>query len=247
MKTIISIITLVALSSLSACSQIKSLFPDKEKEYQYTVELPPLIYPTDMQVNIVPVLPKSMTHAEPVNTAAITAANDLTKSTAAVTNSTTNASASHSSTSPIVDKAYNNDEEELAANLITVERINVDKGENRLRLNVPYLRAWRILGKSLSRKALEVMVRNQEAGLFTLKYDPDERSVKELSYIDYLKGLLGNLTSNEKTYIIKLEKDQLQTDVTVLDKDQKPVTDADSVKLLTLIQETIKADLVTHK
>jgi outer membrane protein assembly factor BamC len=250
MKNLRSIITLVALSSLSACSQIKSLFPDKEKEYQYTVELPRLIYPADLQVNVVPVLPKTMTHAEPVNTAAITATNDLIKSTAAVTNSSTNASASHSSTSPIVDKAYNNndeEEEELAAKLITVERINVDKGENRLRLNVPYLRAWRILGKSLSRKALEVMVRNQEAGFFTLKYDPDERSVKDLSYIDNLKGLLGTLTSNEKTYIIKLEKDQLQTDVTVLDKDQKPVTDADSVKLLTLIQETIKADLMTHK
>ena len=246
MKTKISIISVVALCSLSACSQIKSYFPDKEKEYQYTTELPRLIYPADLQVNVMPVLPKTMTHAEPVNTAVITATNDLTKSTAAVTNSSTNANASHSSTSPIVDKAYN-DEEELAAKLITVERINVDKGENRLRLNVPYLRAWRILGKSLSRKALEVMVRNQEAGLFTLKYDPDERSVKDLSYIDNFKALLGNLTSNEKTYIIKLEKDQLQTDITVLDKDQKPVTDADSVKLLTLIQETIKADLVTHK
>jgi len=233
MKTIISIITVVALSSLSACSQIKSYFPDKEREYQYTVELPALIYPADLKVKVLPVLPAAMTHAEPVNKPPVLSTYVATTPTAA-------------KATPTVDKAYS-DEEELPAQLITVERINVDKGENRLRLNVPYIRAWRILGKSLSRKALEVMVRDQDTGLFTVKYDPDEQGLKEPSYIDSLKALIGDLRSNEKTYIIKLEKDQAQTEVSVLDKDQKPTTDADSVKLLSLLQESIKADLATHK
>ena len=239
MKITLSIITIIALSSISACTRIKSYFPDKEKEYQYTAELPPLIYPADLKVNVLPVLPGSMTHADPSNATPDIATNVLTKPTAVVSESST-------TTTPTVDKAYS-DEEELAAKLVTVERINVDAGENRLRLNVPFIRAWRILGKSLSRKALEVMVRDQEAGLFTLKYDPDEHNVKDLSYMDSLKALIGNLRSNEKTYIIKLVKDQPQTDVIVLDKDKKPIADTDSVKLLTLIQETIKADLATHK
>ncbi len=237
MKTIISIITVVALSSLSACSQIKSYFPDKEREYQYTAELPPLIYPADLKVKVLPALPAAMTHAEPVDTTPVLATKVVATPTAAISNA---------KTTPTVDKVYS-DEEELAAQLITVERINADKGENRLRLNVPYIRAWRILGKSLSRKALEVMVRDQDKGLFTLKYDPDEQDVKDPSYIDSLKALIGDLRSNEKTYIIKLEKDQPQTEVSVLDKDQKPTTDADSVKLLSLLQEAIKADLATHK
>ena len=38
-----------------------------------------------------------------------------------------------------------------------------------------------------------------------------------------------------------------QTDVIVLDKDKKPIADADSIMLLTLLQETIKADMATHK
>ena len=233
MKTIISIITVVALSFLSACSQIKSYFPDKEREYQYTSELPPLIYPADLKVNVLPVLPKAMAHAEPVNTPPVIPAHVAKTPTAA-------------KATPTVDKAYS-DEEELSAQLITVERINADKGENRLRLNVPFTRAWRILGKSLSRKALEVMVRDQDAGFFTVKYDPDEQDVKDFSYFDSLKALIGDLRSNEKTYSIKLEKDQPNTEVTVLDKDQKPTTDTDSVKLLTLLQESIKADLATHK
>ncbi|MCX7081740.1 MAG: outer membrane protein assembly factor BamC [Methylococcales bacterium] len=237
MKITLSIIAIFALSSISACTRIKSYFPDKEKEYQYTTELPPLIYPADLKVNVLPVLPGSMAHAEPTIAAPNIATNALTKPTAV---------ASEPSTTPTADKAYS-DEEELAAKLVTVERINVDASENRLRLNVPFIRAWRILGKSLSRKALEVMVRDQEAGFFILKYDPDEHNVKDLSYMDSLKALIGNLRSNEKTYIIKLVKDQPQTDVIVLDKDKKPIADADSVKLLTLIQETIKADLATHK
>jgi outer membrane protein assembly factor BamC len=233
MKTIISIITVVALSSLSACSQIKSYFPDKEREYQYTAELPQLIYPADLKVKVLPVLPAAMTKAEPVNTPPVLPTKVATTPTAA-------------KATPVLDKAYS-DEEELSAQLITVERINADKGENRLRLNVPYIRAWRILGKSLSRKALEVTLRDQDAGLFTVKYDPDEQDVKDLSYIDSLKALIGDLRSNEKTYNIKLEKDQPNTEVTVLDKDQKPTTDADSVKLLMLLQEAIKADLATNK
>ena len=239
MKIILSIIALIALSSISACTRIKSYFPDKEKEYQYTSELPPLIYPTDLKVNLLPALPGSMTHAEPINTTADTTTKTLTAAMSEAINA-------KPPTPAAVDKTYN-DEEELATKLITVERINVDKGENRLRLNVPFIRAWRIVGKSLSRKALEVMVRNQDAGLFTLKYDPDEQGAKELSYTDRLKALIGTLRSNEKTYLIKLEKDQPQTDVTVLDTNQKPIADVDSVNLLTLIQETIKADLATHK
>jgi len=238
MKTIIYIITHVALCFLSGCTQFKSYFPDKEKEYQYTTELPPLIYPADLKVKLMPALPAAMTHAEPENTAPVATA-------AAITNPTAIASDSKPVTS--VDKVYKDSEVELDAKLITVERINVDKNVNALRLNVPFYRAWRIVSKSLSRKALEVIVRDQEAGLLTLKYDPDEHSSTELSYLDSLKSLVGALGSNEKTYIIKLEKDQPQTDITVLDKDQKPATDADSVNLLTMMQETMKADLSTHK
>ena len=237
MKNLISILTVVTLSSLTACSQIKSYFPDKEKEYQYSAEIPPLIYPADLKINVVPVLPTAMTQVKPVDTAPVEAANVVKPVSAAVKDS---------SVTPTIDKVYS-DEEELAAHLITVERINVDKGENRLRLNVPFIRAWRILSKSLSRKALEVTVRDENSGLFTLQFDPDEQSEKELSYLDSFKALLGNLRSNEKTYTIKLEKDQPQTDVTVLDKDQKPIADEASTKLLTLLQESIKADLATHK
>ena len=42
-------ISATVLSALSACSYVKSLFPDKEKDYQYTTEIPPLIFPADLR------------------------------------------------------------------------------------------------------------------------------------------------------------------------------------------------------
>jgi outer membrane protein assembly factor BamC len=126
---------------------------------------------------------------------------------------------------------------------ITVERIKFDNGENRLRMNVPFTRAWRIVNKALSRKSIEVTERNQEARLITVQYDPDEQKVEDGSYWDELKFMFSGIQSNEKTYLLKLEENNQQTDIVVVDEDQKLLSDASSVKLLSVLEETIKADL----
>jgi outer membrane protein assembly factor BamC len=41
----------VAAANLSACSYIQSLFPDKEKDYQYTTEIAPLVVPPQLSDN----------------------------------------------------------------------------------------------------------------------------------------------------------------------------------------------------
>ena len=126
---------------------------------------------------------------------------------------------------------------------ITVERIKFNDGENRLRINVPFTRAWRIVSKALSRKAIEVTERNQEKRQFTVLYDPDEQKANDDSYWDDIKFMFSGIQRNEKTYLLKLEENNQQTDIVVVDKDQQLLSDAASFKLLTLVEETIKADL----
>ena len=116
-------------------------------------------------------------------------------------------------------------------------------GENRLRINVPFARTWRIVGKALSRKSIEVTERNQEAGVFTVHYDPDEQKVEDGSYWDELVFMFSGIQSNDKEYRLKLTENNQQTDIIVVSEDQQPLSDAASFKLLTLLQETIKADL----
>ncbi|MDD5461724.1 MAG: outer membrane protein assembly factor BamC [Methylococcales bacterium] len=213
------------LVNLSACSYVKSLFPDKEKDYQYTTEIPPLILPDDLKKNQAPDMPPA------ANSSTDTAVYTSEPLTAINT--------------PVEDTASAAPVSETPDTAVTVERVNFENGENRLRINVPFIRAWRIVNKALSRKSIEVTERNQEAGLFTVQYAPDEQKVEDGSYWDEVVFLFKGVQSNEKTYLLKLEKNNQQTDIVVVDEDQQLLSDAASLKLLTLLQETIKADLAT--
>jgi len=50
LKIIISLLVVIALSG---CGRIKSYFPDKEKDYQLTTEIPELIVPADLTDNAI--------------------------------------------------------------------------------------------------------------------------------------------------------------------------------------------------
>ena len=247
-KLITLLISFAALSQLSACSYIKSLFPDKEKDYQYTTEIPPLILPADLNNTLIPgAHPKAPAPslgfdagvAVPpvaVNTPeeAASAASAVNTSVAPVENAAP-AAASPESEAEVPDTA------------ITVERVKVDTGENRLHMNVAFSKAWRIVSKALSRKAIEVTERNQETRIITVQYDPDEQKVEDGSYWDEMMFLFKGIQGNEKPYLLKFEESNQQTDIVVVDEDQKPLSDEASSKLLTLVEETIKADLAAKK
>ncbi|MDD1623714.1 MAG: outer membrane protein assembly factor BamC [Methylococcaceae bacterium] len=245
------LITATVLINLSACSYIKSLFPDKEKDYQYTTEIPPLILPADLKKTQVPGMPKSASSAPsspspsapPVAVNATNATVEEAKSAAPAINESvvTSPAPAEQATHTTTPES----ESVVPDTAITVERVKFDAGENRLRINVPFIRAWRIVGKALSRKSIEVTERNQEARLITVLYDPDEQKVEDGSYWDEVVFVFSGIQSNEKKYLLKLEENNQQTDIVVVDEDQQILSDAASFKLLTLLQETIKADLAT--
>ncbi len=213
------------LVNLSACSYIKSLFPDKEKDYQYTTEIPPLILPNDLKDNYVPSLTTSASSAP-------TSADANLPDAAATPPAEEAASTIPPTTEPVIPDTA-----------ITVERIKVADSENHLRINVPFIRAWRMVNKALSRKAIEVTERNQEAKLITVQYDAEGQKVRDDSYWGDIVFMFTGIENNDKTYLLKLEEHNQQTDIIVVDKDQQLLSDAGSVKLLTLLEETIKADL----
>ncbi|MFI3198964.1 MAG: outer membrane protein assembly factor BamC [Methylococcaceae bacterium] len=229
-KTGLLIIAATALLNVSGCSYVKTLFPDKEKDYQYTTEIPLLILPEDLKKSHIPSLTTATPSAAPISSNTTTPVEE-----AAATAPATNESPAPASTTEI--------EPALPNIAITVERIKVTEAENRLRINVPFINAWRMVNKALSRKALEVTERNQEAKQFTVQYDPDEQTPKDESYWDEVMFMFKGIQSNEQTYLLKLEENNQQTDITVADKDQQLLSDAASVNLLTLLENTIKADL----
>ena len=246
-KIITLLISVAALSELTACSYIKSLFPDKEKDYQYTTEIPPLILPADLNNTLIPgAHPKAPAPSLGLDVTAMPPVAVNTPEEA-----TTTASTPSTSAVPVENAApaaaSPESEAEVPDTAITVERVKVDTGENLLHMNVAFSKAWRIVSKALSRKAIEVTERNQETRIITVQYDPDEQKVEDGSYWDEMMFLFKGIQGNEKPYLLKFEENNQQTDIVVVDEDQKPLSDEASSKLLTLVEETIKADLATKK
>ncbi|MDO9269489.1 MAG: outer membrane protein assembly factor BamC [Methylobacter sp.] len=210
MKTKIrSLIIVAALVNVSACSTIKNLFPDKEKDYQFTTEIPPLTIPPDLAGGSIANAPAPAAETADVAT--------TVPSTEPV---------------PTVDRK-----------LIQVNLVDADQGTKRLRIGAPSAIAWRMVGKALSRKSIEVTNRNQEERLFHVQYDPNKKEVEDGSIWDEVVFLFTGFETTEQEYVLKLAENDQQTDVIIMDKEQKPVADATSLSLLTLLHDTIKSDL----
>jgi outer membrane protein assembly factor BamC len=214
MKTRIRAIIIVAvLVNVSACTYIKNLFPDKEKDYQFTTEIPPMVLPPDLSGDSTAKVPAASTAEAPES-------ND-----AAPTVSSTEET-------PTIDRK-----------LIQVELVDADQGTKQLNIGAPIEMAWRMVGKALSRKSIEVTNRNQEEKLFHVQYDPNKQEVEDGSFWDEVKYFFKGIEITEQEYLLKLVANNQQTDVIIMDKDQKPATDGTSLSLLTLLHDTIKADL----
>ena len=65
MKFINLLISLLVCLQLSACSRIKAYFPDKEKDYQLTREIPSLSLPPDLKDNAVQFAPAPVVEIAP--------------------------------------------------------------------------------------------------------------------------------------------------------------------------------------
>lgn len=211
MKIKISLpLIVVVLVNLSACSYIKNLFPDKEKDYQFTTEIPPLVLPADLAGDSI----KNVPAAQPAET--VDAATP----------------APSTETAPDIERK-----------LIQLALVDSDDGTKRLHINVPPTTAWRMVGKALSRNSIEVTNRNQDERFFQVQYEPNKQKVEDGSAWDEVVFFFAGLDIKEYEYVLKMVENNQQTDVVILDKEQKPVADAASLSLLTLLHDTIKADL----
>jgi outer membrane protein assembly factor BamC len=228
-KSLISLCGAAVLFNLSACTTIKEAFPDKEKDYQFTTEIPKLIIPADLANGST--LPSSAnSSARTQNTDSTTAASEeadkkpAEESTAAADNT--------AEEQPLIDPQS-----------ITVDLLESSNKIGYLRMNVPFTTAWRVVSKGLSRKSIEVTERNQADKIFTVQYDPDEKPIEDSSYLDEINFMLHGFQGNDKEYKLKLVETNQQTDVVILDEEQKPTSDEGGLKLLKVLQQSIKANL----
>ncbi len=231
-NALIYLIGAALLVNLSACSSIKEMFPDKEKDYQFTTEIPKLIIPADLGA---PVSPASTASSK--NTETTTATTPEAESKPEESENKT-ASSENANTDTAADE-----QPAIDPKSITVDILESSNHISYLRINTPFRTAWRAVSKGLSRQSIEVSERNEADKTFTVQYDPDEKPVEDGTYMDEINFMLNGFQSNEKEYLLKLVETNQQTDVVILNSEQKPTTDEGSLKLLKVLQQSIKANL----
>lgn len=248
---------MAATLNLSACSYIQSLFPDKEKEYQFTTEIPPLVLPQDLSQGtagkaIAPAskpesapLKEETADAEPVDKAAENTENsDKTapeeQSEPAPQPEETGEAVQQEQPETKPETAEENKDDKEG---VPVELVRFSDGERRLRIASSSDRAWHLVSKALSRNSIEVTRRDQDQKLFYVQYDPDAKKAEDGSLIDEAIFLFKGFEANEKEYLLKLIPVDAKTDLAVTDKDLNPVPDDDAaIKLLRLLGGTIQGN-----
>ena len=210
---------LVAFSTvnLSACSTIKSWFPDKEKDYHYHKELPELEYPPDLQ-------PKPDKQR------------NISDNSKFIKQQQASEDAKDIVYQEQPDDAGNSND------LAIVRMVEYDDGSVRMQIDSSMKRAWPMVGKALSRNSIEITDRNRSEAVYFVQYDPEVEKYEDGSILDEFDFFFGDDPRQEKEYHIRLAEDKNLTEVMVADENDKPISEGDGIKLLNLVYETIKAD-----
>ncbi len=251
MKTITArvyrIVCLAGILALPACSYIKSWFPDKEKEYQYTTEIPELVIPADLKNTPSLALPASSAKADApiampetpeVAAAPLDAPADKPLATATAA---TDATPTDTANTALPEATEPSSSAPVKREIIVTELVKTAE-QTSLRIQTPFGKAWRAVDKALSRKSIEVITRNSEEKQFTVKYDAEGKKLEDSSFWDEAAFIFKGFQGNEKTYTLKLQEMNNQTQLTVLDDQLKATNDAGAAELVTVLHETIKAD-----
>jgi outer membrane protein assembly factor BamC len=214
---------------ISGCSTLQSWFPDKEKDYQFTTELPPLVIPNDL-VQKISVPAKKITpiansiEATTPKKLATKKLESVIEKIAAVENRPTLTDA----------------ETELNRNEIQVSLTH--ENAPTLNLNVPLVRAWRIVGKALSRSGIEVTNRGQDSGQIYIQF-VEAKQQPEKSLWDNTISVFNPFSENEQSYILQFHEANLKTSVTVLTPELQTINDGLDNKILLILFDAIKTDL----
>jgi outer membrane protein assembly factor BamC len=214
-----------ALAGLSACSTIKSWFPDKGREYQFTSEIPELVIPADLQASA---------NGKP---AAGRMSSPVPVKTDAAQDAAHTASPENTADKDVKDRSDHNVAD---GGQVQTATANPSQGSS-LQIDQDRPQAARMVGKALSRQKIEIIERNVDKGFYYVKFDPQYFVPQDKSFLDEINFIFGESVSSEQEYRVNLQQVAPQlTEVTVEDNSGKALSNNAANALLRLITESIK-------
>lgn len=196
---------------LSGCSFISGLFPDKQKQYKYSSEIPPLEIPPDLHAS-------TIERADDRSAGEEEERSDRDGSSAEKRTGT-----QEPSNGPPATLAQNSDDIPL------------------IELEGPYAEAWNDIDKALGRLKLEVSDRNRSDGVYYVYFSGDDKPYEDRGLLADLASFFSGSETPVKEYRVKLESRRDVTVVYVLDQEGKPQTEGPGFELLKRLHQTLQS------
>ena len=211
------VITLVIASLiLVSCSSVKSYFPDKQKDYRYSREIAGLRLPSDLSEHRIEEL--TIDPDLPVKI-------------------------QEQEATEVVGQTEETRQSQVGKQKSRVELAGFNGGALRLMVSESFKRTWYIVGKALSRQAVEVTDRNQSKGSFTIQFDPNKQIVEEGTLWDEFEFFFGEERHQDQQFHVLLADNGQRTEVVVTDEKGIPQSNGAGMGVLVVLFESIKDDL----
>ncbi len=228
MKLIVAFICV--LVSITGCSRVKSYFPDKEKDYQFSSEIPPLAIPGDLQSDKVDMTDPVEAAVQPQVSPELPVEMPVQPESSPDIPVRAPVPAGVEPSLPVALSGRK-------AQLLTYQ-----SGVAYIHLSDTFERGWLLVSRAISHQSLEVIERNREQNYFSVLYDPDAKPISDGALVDELFFFLGMRESHEKEYHIRLVPSGGGADVIVEDKYNNPLAHGPGIILLQAIAEKINTD-----
>jgi uncharacterized lipoprotein len=203
---------------LSSCSYIASLFPDKQKQYRYSNELPDLEIPPD--IGLPP--PGAAERAEERGAERASARRDEGEETPRARPAPRKR--------PAPKSAANNST--LAQGQGEAPLIEVEEA---------FAEAWDDANRALGRLELEVVDQNRSDGLYYVYYGGDGKKPRqETGLWSDIKSVFASDESKAREYRVKLVEKGDFTHIYVLDSEGKAVVEGQGLELLQRLHEKLQ-------
>ncbi|WP_434130561.1 outer membrane protein assembly factor BamC [Methylocaldum sp. GT1BB] len=197
---------------LSGCSFVAGLFPDKQKQYKYSSEIPALEIPPDLQASTIeggderPATGENRDRSDRYSPAAET----QTKA----------------------DDQPSGSQATLAQNSEDIPLIE---------LEAPYAEAWNDVGKALGRLRLEVSDQNRSDGIYYVYFSGDDKPYEDRGFLGDIGSFFTGSETPAKEYRIKLEDRRDVVVIYVLDQEGKPQSEGPGFELLKRLHQTLQS------
>lgn len=219
---------------LGGCETISSWFPDKQKQYKYSTEIPPLEVPPDLSSSTIDgaVTKRAAGRIQDTDSSAEREATAETP-VAPAGEASEQSAASEQQPRPAERPRKSEAVPTLAQSSNDVPLIEIE---------APFEIAWVEVAKALGRMELEISDQNRSDGVYYVYYGGDKKPYEDRGFFGDVAEMFGAGQEQSKEYRVKLEgRTGKLTTVYVLDADNKPQMDGPGFELLKRLHETLQA------